>query len=65
MARKSKSGIKIKKSRQGSLRRVAKVKGNKKIPAKKLQQLSKSKNPNVRRKANFAKNARKFKKGGK
>ena len=58
---KGKSNIKIKKSRQGSLRRKTKTKAGKNIPASKLRALKKSKNPNVRKKANFALNAKKWK----
>lgn len=61
MARR-KSGIRIKKSTQGSLRRKTKTKKGKKIPVATLRRLKKSKNPATRKKANFALNARKWKK---
>lgn len=57
-----KSSIKIKKSRQGKLRKTAGAKKGKKIPVSKLKALKKSKNPKTRKRANFALNARKFKK---
>ena len=60
MARR-KSGIKIKKSKQGSLRKATGTKKGKKIPVKTLMRLKKSKNPAMRKKANFALNARKWK----
>ncbi len=56
-----KSGIKIKKSNQGKLRKTAGAKKGKKIPASKLQQMKRSKNPTTRKRANFALNARKWK----
>jgi oligoendopeptidase F len=65
MAKKKKSGIKIKKSKQGSLRKIAGVKKGQKIPVSTLRRLKKSKSAATRKKANFALNARKFKKGGK
>lgn len=64
MARRRKSGIKIKKSRQGSLRRQTGTKKGKKIPVSTLRRLKKSKNPATRKKANFALNARKWRKTG-
>ena len=64
MARR-KSGIKIKKSNRGKLRKSAKVKKGKKIPASKLRAMKKSKSPKTRKRANFALNARKWNKGGK
>lgn len=64
MARK-KSGINIKKANRGKLRKTAGTKKGSKIPVSKLQQMKKSKNPKTRKRANFALNARKWKKGGK
>jgi len=58
MARKRKSGIRIKKSNKGKLRKSAKTKKGKKIPVSKLRQLKKSKNPKTRKRATFALNAR-------
>lgn len=54
------SPIRIKKSRQGSLRRIAGVKKGQKIPVSTLRRLKRSSNPSVRKKANFALNARKW-----
>jgi oligoendopeptidase F len=60
-SRKEKSKFaKIKKSRQGSLRKATKTKKGQKIPVSKLEQMKKSSNPNTRRKATFALNARKW-----
>jgi hypothetical protein len=61
----AKSGIRIKKSNRGKLRKSAGAKKGRKIPAFKLQQMKKSKNPVTRRRATFALNARKWNKGGK
>lgn len=61
MARK-RSGIKIKKSNQGKLRKSAGVKKGQKIPVAKLRQMKKSANPKTRQRANFALNARKWNK---
>lgn len=58
---KKKSGINIKKSRQGSLRKALGVKKGQKIPVSKLRKAARSKNPKRRAKAQFALNARKFK----
>lgn len=55
------TGIKIKKSNQGKLRKTAGAKKGQKIPASKLRQMKKSPNPTTRKRANFALNARKFK----
>ena len=62
--RKGGSGIHIKKSNQGKLRKSAKVKKGRKIPVSKLRAMKKSKNPKTRKRATFALNARKWKKGG-
>lgn len=65
MARKRRrSGIKIKKSNRGKLRKTAKTKKNKKIPVSTLRRLKRSKNPKTRKRATFALNARKWKKTG-
>lgn len=61
MARR-KSGIKIKKSNRGKLRKSTKTKKGKKIPVSKLRRLKKSKNPKTRKRATFALNARKWNK---
>ncbi len=58
--RRGKSGIKIKKSNQGKLRKTAGAKKGRKIPASKLRQMKRSKNPTTRKRATFALNARKW-----
>lgn len=63
--RKKKSGINIKKSNRGKLRKSTGTKKGNKIPVSKLKKMKKSKNPKTRKRANFALNARKFKKGKK
>lgn len=60
-----KSGIHIKKKNRGKLRKTAGAKKGKKIPISKLKKMKNSKNPKTRKRANFALNARKWKKGGK
>lgn len=60
-SRKSKSGIRIKKSNQGKLRKSAGTKKGKKVPVSKLKQMKKSKNPKTRKRATFALNARGWK----
>lgn len=62
MARRRKSGIRIKPSRRGRLRKTAGAKKGKKIPVSTLRRLKRSKNPKTRRRANFALNARKWNK---
>lgn len=62
MARK-KSGIRIKKKNRGKLRKTAGVKKGKKIPVSTLRRLKKSKSAATRRRATFALNARRWKKG--
>ena len=64
MARRRRSGIHIKKSNRGKLRKTARAKKGKNIPVSKLRAMKKSKNPKTRKRANFALNARKWKKGG-
>jgi oligoendopeptidase F len=59
-----KSGIKIKKSNQGKLRKSTKTKKGNKIPIATLKKLKNSKNPTTRKRANFALNARKWRKTG-
>jgi oligoendopeptidase F len=61
MARK-KSGIRIKKSNRGKLRKSTKTKKGNKIPVSTLRRLKKSKNPKTRKRATFALNARKWNK---
>lgn len=63
--RKRRSGINIKKSNQGKLRKAAGAKKGGKIPVKKLRQMKRSKNPTTRKRATFALNARKWKSGKK
>lgn len=63
MARKRrKGGIYIKKANRGKLRRATKTKKGKKIPVSTLRRLKRSKNPTTRKRANFALNARKWRK---
>lgn len=52
--------IRIKKSNAGKLRRSTGTKKGKKIPMKTLNRLAKSKNPVTKKRAVFAKNARKW-----
>jgi oligoendopeptidase F len=56
--------IKIKKANRGKLRKSAGTKKGRKIPVKKLQRMKRSKNAKTRKRATFALNARKWKKGG-
>lgn len=51
-------GIHIKPSNRGKLRKTAGVKKGRKIPASKLRQMKRSRNPKTRRRATFALNAR-------
>ncbi len=60
----SKARIHIKKKNRGKLRATTKTKKGKNIPVSKLEKLKKSKNPKTRKRATFALNARKWKKGG-
>jgi hypothetical protein len=53
----AKKPIQIKPSRVGSLHRALGVPQGQKIPASKIAAAAKSSNPNLRKKANFAKNA--------
>lgn len=62
---KGRSGIHIKASNKGKLRKAAGVKKGAKIPVSKLRKLAKSSNPTTRKRAQFALNARKFKHKGK
>lgn len=55
-----KSGIHIKPSNRGKLRKSTGTKKGDKIPKSKLQKLAKSKNPKTRKRAQFALNARKW-----
>lgn len=59
------SGIYIKPSNRGKLRKSAKTKKGRKIPVSKLRAMKKSKNPKTRKRATFALNARSWNKGGK
>lgn len=63
MARKRRKPIKIKKSNRGKLRKSAGTKKGKRIPVSKLRKMKKSKNPKTRKRATFALNARKWRKG--
>ena len=63
-AKKRRKPIKIKKSNKGKLRKAAGTKKGNKIPVSKLEQMKRSKNPKTRKRANFALNARKWKKTG-
>lgn len=65
MARKRRKPIHIKKANRGKLRKATGTKKGRKIPVSKLRQMKRSPNPTTRKRANFALNARKFKKGGK
>jgi len=55
--------IHIKKANRGKLRKSTGTKKGKKIPVAKLRKLKNSKNPKTRKRANFALNARKWRKG--
>lgn len=63
MARRS--GIHIKPSNRGKLRKTTGTKKGQKIPVSKLRKMKNSKNPKTRKRANFALNARKWGKGKK
>jgi len=65
MAKRKKLTIKIKKSRQGSLRKHTKTKAGAKIPLAKLQKIAKSGSPMRRKQAQFAINARSWGRGKK
>ena len=60
----AKSGIKIKKSNRGKLRKAAGTKKGQKIPVSKLKKMKNSSNPKTRRRATFALNARRWNKSG-
>lgn len=60
-----KSGIHIKASKKGSLRKATHTKKGQKIPVSKLEKEKHSSSPAMRKKANFALNARKWKHTGK
>ena len=60
----ARSKIYIKKANRGKLRKAAGAKKGQKIPVSKLRKMKNSKNPKTRKRANFALNARKWKKGG-
>jgi hypothetical protein len=59
------TSIHIKPSRKGLLHKKLGVPTGKPIPAAKLAAAKKSKSPSLRKEANFAINAKKFKHGGK
>lgn len=59
-----KPAIKIKKANQGKLRKATRTKKGKTIPVATLRKLTSSKNPTTRKRAQFALNARSFKKVG-
>jgi oligoendopeptidase F len=56
--------IRIKKSNAGKLRKTAGAKKGQKVPKKTLDKLARSKNPTTRRRAVFARNARRWAKKG-
>ena len=60
---KGKKPVRIKKSNKGKLRKSAGAKKGKKIPVKELRRMKKSKNAKTRKRANFALNARKWRRG--
>ncbi len=62
--RKKRKPIRIKKSNRGKLRKSAGTKKGRKIPVSTLRKMKNSKNPKTRRRATFALNARKWRKGG-
>lgn len=59
-----KSGINIKKSNRGKLRKTAGAKKGQKVPITKLRKLAKSSNPTTKKRAVFALNVRTGKIGG-
>jgi len=59
-SKRGRAPIKIKKSKQGSLRKATGTKKGKNIPVSTLQRLKNSKSAAMRKKANFALNARKW-----
>jgi hypothetical protein len=65
MAGTKRKPIRIKKANAGKLRKAAGAKKGQKVPASKLAKLKKSKNPKTRARAQFAANARKWRKRGK
>lgn len=59
------SGIRIKPSNKGKLRKTAGAKKGQKLSVAQLRKMKRSKNPKTRQRANFALNAKtKFRKGG-
>jgi oligoendopeptidase F len=62
--RRGRKKIYIKKANRGKLRKSAGTKKGKKIPVSKLRKMKNSKDPKTRKRATFALNARKWKKGG-
>lgn len=61
----NKSGIRIKKSNRGKLRKSAGTKKGNKVPISTLRRMKRSKNPKTRKRATFALNVRQGKIGGK
>lgn len=56
--------ITIKKKNQGKLRKTTGTKKGQKVPKKTLSKLAKSSNPTTRKRAQFALNARRWRKTG-
>ena len=56
--------IDIKKASRGKLRKAAGTKKGQKIPVATLKKMKKSKDPKTRKRANFALNAKRWKKRG-
>ena len=56
--------IDIKKANRGKLRKAAGTKKGQKIPVATLKKMKKSKDPKTRKRANFALNAKRWKKRG-
>lgn len=59
-----KSRIHIKPENRGKLRKAAGAAKGKNIPVSKLKSMKNSSDPKIRKRANFALNARKWNKGG-
>lgn len=62
--RKKRKPIRIKKPNRGKLRKSAGTKKGRKIPVSKLRKMKRSKSAKTRKRATFALNARKWRKGG-
>lgn len=65
MAASKKNPIKIKPSKKGTFRKATGTKDGEKIPQSEINAKKKSSDPAMRKKAVFADNAKRFKKGGK